>query len=73
MMLKAGSLRDTSGGRKTRGTTASNAGRSQDFVSRSMTNSNVQQSNNNQQQSEEPTKPQIDFETPPFLRKKLGQ
>ena len=67
MMLKAGSLRDMTGGRKTRGTTASNAGRSQDFVSRSMSNSNVQQSNNNQQQSE------IDFETPPFLRKKLGQ
>ena len=74
MMLKAGSLRDTSGGRKSRGTTASNAGRSQDFVSRSMTNSNVQQSGGQSQQADQwEQKPQIDFETPPFLRKKLGQ
>ncbi len=53
MMLKAGSLRDTSGGRKSRGTTASNAGRSQDFVSRSMTNSNVQQSGGQSQQADQ--------------------
>jgi hypothetical protein len=38
-----------------------------------MSNSNVQQSMNNQQQIEEQSKPHIDFETPPFLRKKLGQ
>jgi hypothetical protein len=38
-----------------------------------MTNSNVQQASSSSMQSEETTKPQIDFETPPFLRKKLGQ
>jgi cell division protein FtsZ len=69
-MLKAGSMRDMTGGRKNRGT-ATSAGRSQDFVGRSMTNSNVQQAGG--QAPIEDAKPQIDFETPPFLRKKLGQ
>jgi hypothetical protein len=76
MMVKAGSLRDMTGGRRARGTTTSNAGRSQDFVSRSMVNSNVQQSSpssQSQQAEENTSRPQVDFETPPFLRKKLGQ
>ncbi len=72
MMVKAGSLRDMTGGWKSRGTSPSSSGaRSQDFVSRSMSNSNVQA--NNAQVQQEESKPQIDFETPPFLRKKLGQ
>ncbi len=75
MMVKAGSLRDMTGGRRARGTTTSNSGRSQDFVSRSMVNSNVQQSSwsQNQQSEEQSSRAQVDFETPPFLRKKLGQ
>lgn len=73
LMLKAGSMRDMTGGRRARGTSpAANTNRSQDFVSRSMTNEGVNsQAQANQQ--EQAAKPQIDFETPPFLRKKLGQ
>ena len=71
-MLKAGSLRDVSGGRRTKGTATPTWTRSQDFVSRSMANSNVQQASQ-PTRIEEPTKPQVDFETPPFLRKRLGQ
>lgn len=73
LMLKAGSMRDMTGGRRARGTSpAANTNRSQDFVSRSMTNEGVNsQSQANHQ--EQAAKPQIDFETPPFLRKKLGQ
>lgn len=74
MMVKAGSMRDMTGGRRNKGTSTSTpASRSQDFVSRSMTNSNVQHASSNTMHTEEATKPQIDFETPPFLRKKLGQ
>jgi cell division protein FtsZ len=72
IMLKAGSMRDMTGGWKSRGTSPSASwARSQDFVSRSMSNSNVQ-SNNQSVQADE-GKSNIDFETPPFLRKKLGQ
>lgn len=71
MMLKAGSMRDMTGGWKSRGTSPSSGARSQDFVSRSMSNSNVQ-SNSQSSQADE-GKSNIDFETPPFLRKKLGQ
>lgn len=75
MMLKAGSMRDMTGNRRGRGTSPSVGGRSQDFVSRSMSNDNVATHSHpyNNATEQEPTKPQVDFETPPFLRKKLGQ
>lgn len=76
MMLKAGSMRDMTGGRRARGTAPSApTNRSQDFVSRSMANEGVAAQNNSASNGmhQENIKPQIDFETPPFLRKKLGQ
>jgi cell division protein FtsZ len=70
MMVRSWSMRDMTGGRKSRGTApaAGNQNRSQDFISRSMTNEGVVS-----QATTDQAKPQIDFETPPFLRKKLGQ
>lgn len=73
IMLKAGNMRDMTGWWKTRGTPTGSRG--QDFLSKSMSNEGVAPANHPYAQKEEqaPAKPEIDFETPPFLRKKLGQ
>jgi len=70
-IVKGGTMRDTTGGRKARGTSPSAAPRSQDFVSRSMASEGVSGAGMSHTQ-QEPAKPAVDFETPPFLRKKLG-
>jgi len=72
VMIKSGTMRDMTGGRRRGTSTTTAVSKSQDFVSRSMTSSNVaeQQAPAAARQEE---RQQIDFETPPFLRKKLGQ
>lgn len=72
-LLRASNMREMTGGWKSRGTPTS---RSQDFLSRSMSSEGVAPAGNHpyaQKEDQAPAKPEIDFETPPFLRKKLGQ
>ncbi len=73
-IVRGGTMRDSNtGGRRAKGTpSAAPQQRSQDFISRSMASEGVGSNNNFQAAPQEPAKPAIDFETPPFLRKKLG-
>lgn len=76
MLLRAGNIREMTGGWRNKGTPSAN--RSQDFLSRSMASEGVSPASNhpytqNIQEQQAPVKPEIDFETPPFLRKKLWQ
>jgi cell division protein FtsZ len=70
-IVRGGTIRDTTGGWRAKGTpSAAPQQRSQDFIGRSMTSSGTPAAGQSQPQEE--AKPSIDFETPPFLRKKLG-
>ena len=75
MLLRAGNLREMTGGWKNKGTPS--ASRSQDFLWRSMATEGVAPASSHpyaqNTQEQAPAKPEIDFETPPFLRKKLWQ
>ncbi len=74
-MIKGGSLREMSGAGKFGGTRASGfmggarASRSEDFVSREL--NTARDNTPAKQETPEEAKPQQDFETPPFMRKRL--